>query len=95
MCEMGTEAVEMSRLKNGEAQNSRHKQTDQVPAEGFTALSDEYDGNLGKVSDSLEDNIHSDAVSVSWTHSCIYEIFASICCVASEIYYGFTYDIII
>ncbi|XP_028753868.1 histone deacetylase 15 isoform X3 [Neltuma alba] len=66
MGEMGTEAVETSRLKNGEAENSLHKRTDQVPAEGFTggcenSLSDEADGNGGNVSDSLEVDIHPDA----------------------------------
>ncbi|KAF7806328.1 histone deacetylase 15 isoform X1 [Senna tora] len=63
---MGTEAVEVNRLTNGEAENSHHKQSEQVTAEGFTgrcenSLSVGYDGNLGKVSDSLEVKIHPDA----------------------------------
>lgn len=82
---MGTEAVEISRLTKGEAENSHRKQTDQVPAEGFNgrcenSVSVGCDENLGKVSDNVEAKMCPDSVCVSWTKSCVNEIFASISC---------------
>lgn len=79
---MGTEAVEMSRLKNGEAGNNNPKHDDQVEAEGFNGRSENplsvgCDGNLGKASDGLEEKIH---VSVSLTLSCVNEFSASLPC---------------
>ena len=72
---MGTEGVEMSRLKNGEAENNVHKQSNEVHGEGFIGrnenlISDECDGDVGKASDGVEVNVHPDAVSVGWICSC-------------------------
>ncbi|KAI4344053.1 hypothetical protein L6164_011327 [Bauhinia variegata] len=71
---MVTETLNVSRLTNGEAENSLHKQTDEVPSKGFigkreNVLSDGTngtlcnDGNLGEVSNSPEAKSQSDAVS--------------------------------